>query len=419
MNVEIITVGDELLIGQVVDTNSAWMGKALNDIGFNVVRKTAVGDEEEAILQAISAARSRVSVVLMTGGLGPTKDDITMRTLCRYFDCGTRFSDEVYSNIERIFSYNGRTLNELTRNQAIVPDNCTVIQNRAGTAPCTWFERDNFVLVSLPGVPVEMKWLMTNEILPRLQKRFARDIFILHKSYLTTGFTESALAIHLTDFENNLPSEVKLAYLPQQGIIRLRLTAKCKQSSEAEAIIKTQGVKLEQLLDGHIIADEDKNIEVVAGERLRHLGATIATAESCTGGAIAAALTSIAGSSDYFKGSVVSYANSVKINVLGVNPDDLDKHGAVSREVVEQMAKGALKAIGSDFAIATSGVAGPGGGTAEKPVGTVWIAVAAKDNSVSSKMFTFGTVREQNIQRAVNMGFLFFLDFLQKIKCVK
>jgi len=419
MNVEIITVGDELLIGQVVDSNSAWMGKALNDIGFNVVRKTAVGDEEEAILQAISAARSRVSVVLMTGGLGPTKDDITMRTLCRYFDCGTRFSDEVYSNIERIFNYNGRTLNELTRNQAIVPDNCTVIQNRVGTAPCTWFERDNFVLVSLPGVPVEMKWLMTNEILPRLQKRFARDIFILHKSYLTTGFTESALAIHLTDFENNLPSEVKLAYLPQQGIIRLRLTAKCKQSSEAEAIIKTQGIKLEQLLDGHIIADEDKNIEVVVGERLRHLGATIATAESCTGGAIAAALTSIAGSSDYFKGGVVSYANSVKINVLGVNPDDLDKHGAVSREVVEQMAKGALKAIGSDFAIATSGIAGPGGGTAEKPVGTVWIAVAAKDNSVSSKMFTFGTVREQNIQRAVNMGFLFFLDFLQKIKCVK
>ncbi|MDR1779183.1 MAG: competence/damage-inducible protein A [Tannerella sp.] len=418
MNVEIITVGDELLIGQVVDSNSAWMGKALNDIGFNVVRKTAVGDEEEAILQAISAARSRVSVVLMTGGLGPTKDDITMRTLCRYFDCGTRFSDEVYSNIERIFNYNGRTLNELTRNQAIVPDNCTVIQNRVGTAPCTWFERDNFVLVSLPGVPVEMKWLMTNEILTRLQKRFARDIFILHKSYLTTGFTESALAIHLTDFENNLPSEVKLAYLPQQGIIRLRLTAKCKQSSEAEAIIKTQGIKLEQLLDGHIIADEDKNIEVVVGERLRHLGATIATAESCTGGAIAAALTSIAGSSDYFKGGVVSYSNSVKINVLGVNPDDLDKHGAVSREVVEQMAKGALKAIGSDFAIATSGIAGPGGGTAEKPVGTVWIAVAAKDNSVSSKMFTFGTVREQNIQRAVNMGFLFFLDFLQKIKCV-
>jgi len=412
MDIEIITIGDELLIGQVVDTNSSWMGKELNSIGFRVVRKTAVGDDADAIVRALNDARQRVRIVLMTGGLGPTNDDITTRTLCDYFGCGMHFSDEVFANIEQMFSRSGRTLNELTRNQAMVPDDCTVIQNRAGTAPCTWFERDGLTLVSMPGVPSEMKWLMTNEILPRLQKHFARDLFIRHQSYWVTGFTESALGIHLADFENNLPPQVKLAYLPQAGIIRLRLSVYCSSAVDADADILLSSRQLEDCLQGHILSGEDKNLEVIIGDRLRAKSATVATAESCTGGAIAAALTSVAGSSDYFIGSVIAYSNSVKKHVLGVSEVDLEKHGAVSREVVEQMAKGVMKLTGSNYAIATSGIAGPGGGTTDKPVGTVWIAIAGKDNTLISKQYTFGLIREQNIQRSVNMALLLLLDLL-------
>jgi nicotinamide-nucleotide amidase len=411
MDVEIITVGDELLIGQVVDTNSAWMGKALNDSNFRVTQKTAVGDDEDAITAAIDAAKKRAPVILLTGGLGPTKDDITLRTLCRYFECGMHFSEEVYANIEQIFERNKRAMNELTKIQAMVPDECTVIQNLAGTAPCTWFEREGLLLISMPGVPSEMKWLMANEVLPRLKKCFGQDIFIRHQSYWISGYTESALAIHLTDFEDSLPSFVKLAYLPQPGIVRLRLSAYCRQVEEVETVLMPLCRQLEERLQGSIFSDGDKNLEVIVGERLRKLGATVATAESCTGGAIAASLTSVAGSSDYFTGSVVAYANSVKQNVLGVADVDLEKYGAVSREVVEQMADGALKVLGSDFAIATSGIAGPGGGTAEKPVGTVWIAVAGKDKRMI-KSYRFGNMREQNIQRTVNMSLLLLLDIL-------
>jgi len=412
MDIEIITIGDELLIGQVVDTNSAWMGKMLNENNFRVIQKTTVGDDEDAITAAIDAAKKRASVLLLTGGLGPTKDDITLRTLCRYFECGMHFSEEVYANIEQIFERNKRVMNELTGNQAMVPDECTVIRNLAGTAPCTWFEREELLLISMPGVPSEMKWLMTNEVLPRLKKHFRQDLFIRHRSYWVSGYTESALAIHLTDFEDSLPSFVKLAYLPPLGIIRLRLSAYFRQEAEAETVLMPLCRQLEERLQGYIVSDEDENLEVIAGERLRKLGATVATAESCTGGAIAASLTSVAGSSDYFMGSVIAYANSVKQNILGVSVNDLEKYGAVSREVVEQMAVGALKVLGSDFVIATSGIAGPGGGTAEKPVGTIWIAVAGKDKQMISKGYQFGNIREQNIQRTVNMSLLQLLDIL-------
>ncbi|MDR0844092.1 MAG: competence/damage-inducible protein A [Tannerella sp.] len=411
MDVEIITIGDELLIGQVIDSNSAWIGKLLNDNGFRVVYKTTVGDDENDIISAIDAANNRVSVVLVTGGLGPTRDDITLRTLCRYFGCQLHFSEEVCAHIERMFHLSGREMNELTRNQAMVPDQCTVIQNEAGTAPCTWFERNGSVLVSMPGVPSEMKWLMTNEVLPRLKKTFGKDLYIQHQSFLVSDYTESALAIHLTDFENNLPPFVKLAYLPQLGMMRLRLSTYTRQREEAVQALAVLHRQLEELLGEHILADEDKNIEIIAGDRLRARGLTIGTAESCTGGAIAALLTSVAGSSDYYKGSVVSYSNSVKEKVLGVSADALRHYGAVSREVVEQMARGALQVLGCDCAIATSGIAGPGGGTPEKPVGTVWIAVANQDKTVSSE-YHFGAQRDQNIQRAVNRGLLMLLQFL-------
>jgi nicotinamide-nucleotide amidase len=413
MEVEIITIGDELLIGQVIDTNSAWMGKALNEYGFHVIRKTVIGDEEKDIVTAFDAARRRVPLVLVTGGLGPTKDDITLRTLCRYFDCQLHFSEDVYANIERLFGNQGRVMNELTRNQAMVPDQCTVIRNQAGTAPCTWFERDGFVLVSMPGVPSEMKWLMTGEVLPRLKKRFQQDLFIKHQSFLISGYQESALALHLADFEEQLPAFVKLAYLPQLGIIRLRLSAYAQQEADAEQAIAVLREQLKALLDGYILAEEDKNMETLIGERLRERGCTVGTAESCTGGSIAALLTSVAGSSDYFVGSVVAYANAVKQHVLGVSERDLQQHGAVSREVVEQMACGALGVLGCDYAIATSGIAGPGGGTPEKPVGTVWVAVAGKE-TVTSQCYRFGTVREQNIQRTVLMALLLLLDVLKK-----
>ncbi len=412
MTVEIITIGDELLIGQVVDTNSAWMAKILNDNGFQVVHKMTVGDDSGDIARAIDDARNRVSIVLVTGGLGPTKDDITLKTLCEYFDTSMCFSEEVYAHIERMFRERGYVMNELTRNQAMVPEKATVIRNDVGTAPCTWFERDGGILVSMPGVPYEMKWLMENEVVPRLKQKFHRDLYIRHQTCWVTGIPEAALAIRLTDFENNLPPFVKLAYLPQSGIIRLRLSAYSDDGKKAEETIAALQKQLEAILKGHIVAEEDKNIEVIVGERLRSSGLTVGTAESCTGGSIASLLTSVPGSSDYFLGSVVSYANKIKQQVLGVSGSDLETYGAVSRQVVEQMAKGALQVLGCDYSVSTSGVAGPGGGTPEKPVGTVWIAVANKE-TVISKEYRFTAIREQNIQRAVNTSLLMLLDLMK------
>ena len=415
MTVEIITIGDELLIGQVVDTNSAWMAKILNENGFKVVRKVTVGDESEDIVKAIDDARKKVSVVLITGGLGPTKDDITLKTLCKYFDSTLSFSEEVYANIEKLFNKNGHTINMLTRNQAMVPDKATVIQNAMGTAPCTWFERDGVVLVSMPGVPYEMKWLMENEIVPRLKKTFNRDLYIRHQTCMVTGYSESALALKLTDFENNMPEFVKLAYLPQMGIIRLRLSAYYEDENVAEETINALRAQLEDILEGNIIVEEDKSLEVLVGDYLRAKNLTVGTAESCTGGTVASRLTSVPGSSDYYLGSVVSYANKVKQNLLGVSDNDLEKYGAVSQQVVEQMAKGALNALRSDYAVSTSGIAGPGGGTSEKPVGTIWIAVANKEK-VISKEYRFAIVssRENNIQRAANFSLLMLLEELRK-----
>ena len=412
MTVEIITIGDELLIGQVIDTNSAWMARRLNDSGFQVVRKVSVGDEADDIIKAIDDARKRVSIVLITGGIGPTKDDITLKTLCKYFDCSLHFSEEVYANIENLFLKNGRIMNELTRNQAMVPDKAVIIQNAMGTAPCTWFHREEGIVVSMPGVPHEMKWLMSNEILPRLKERFHRDIYIKHHTCWVTGYSESALAIKLTDFENNMPPFVKLAYLPQPGIIRLRLSAYYEDEKTAEDAMQSLQKQLEEILTGSILAEDDKSIEALIGEKLRAKGQTVGTAESCTGGAISSLLTSVPGSSDYYVGSVISYANEVKQNLLQVSGEDLSQYGAVSQQVVEQMAQGAIKTLNCDYAISTSGIAGPSGGTPDKPVGTVWIAVANKDR-VISKEYLFTSQRELNIKRSVSTSLLMLLEFLQ------
>lgn len=413
MDVEIITIGDELLIGQVVDTNSAWMGQALGNEGFHVTRKVTVGDVEADMLSAFGEAMGRSSIVLVTGGIGPTKDDITKKTLCRFFGTELRFSEEVLANIEEMFRTTGKEMNPLTRNQAYVPENCTVIQNQAGTAPVTWFERDGKVLVSLPGVPYEMKWAMETEIIPRLKQKFRQDMYISHRTCWVSGYTESGLAMRLEKFEEELPPFITLAYLPTPGLIRLRLSAYYPDKATEDATMAEQAEKLRTLLKGNVLAEEDKPIEELVGEVLRKKKLTFGTAESCTGGKIAALITSVAGSSDYFVGGIVSYSNKVKHQVLDVSNLSLDTYGAVSRQVVEEMAAGAMKTLNCDCAVATSGIAGPGGGTPDKPVGTVWIAAAWKD-TVKSQVFHFGKNREQNIIRAAHMALLMLNDLLKE-----
>jgi nicotinamide-nucleotide amidase len=405
INVEIITIGDELLIGQVIDTNSAWMAQALNKIGFEVKNMVTVGDNEKDIEKAFDRALLRSSIVLVTGGIGPTKDDITKKILCKYFDCSLRFDGEVLKNMEELFARSGREINPLTYGQAYVPDASTVIQNKLGTAPATWFECDGKVLISMPGVPSEMKWLMENEILSRLKATFKQDLYILHKTYWVEGYTESALAMHLDEFEKDLPGNIHLAYLPDLGLIRLRLTGKDESEQALSEAMQAQTSKLRAAIGEKILTEEDKPIEFVLGKLLKQKSLTLGIAESCTGGNIAHTLTTVPGSSQYFNGAIVAYSNEVKTSLLKVNPSDLKQEGAVSETVVTQMVQGVQTALRTDCAIATSGIAGPDGGTAEKPVGTVYIAVAYKDKIISQK-FSFGFSREQIIQRATNTALL-------------
>jgi nicotinamide-nucleotide amidase len=411
--IEIITIGDELLIGQVIDTNSAWMAQELNKAGFDVQYKTMVGDNEKDILDAFENALSRTSAVLVTGGIGPTKDDITKHTLCQFFNTRLVFDEKTLETVTEVISGYKKALNDLTRNQAYVPENCTVIQNKMGTAPITWFEREGKILVSMPGVPYEMKWAMSREIIPRLKSFFPHTGAIQHQSFWVKNYSESMLAIYLDTFENDLPKNIKLAYLPTSGLIRLRLTGKYPEKEKLSVEMDKQRNKLIALLGEDILSEEDDALENILDQILKEKGLTLSLAESCTGGRLAGLFTAIPGCSQYFKGGVVSYSNEAKQNILGVNPADIEKQGAVSQEVVEQMALGAKKIFGADCAIATSGIAGPDGGTPEKPVGTVWIAVAYKDRLVSQK-FLFSKSRESNILRTCNTGIMLLLEMLGK-----
>ena len=407
MNIEIITIGDELLIGQVVDTNSAWMSKEMSGAGFDVVYITSIKDQYNAIYTAIEDGFGRADIILMTGGNGPTKDDITKNTLCEYFKDELVFDNEVLANIEGLFKDRNVTLNELTRNQALVPQKSTVIQNRVGTAPILWFEKNGKILVSMPGVPFEMRWAMKEEIMPRLTKQFQTKTFLKHVFY-TQGISESALAMDLNDFEEQLPNGFGLAYLPGGGIIRLRLSVK---GEEYAMEMEKQANNLKELLGDYLLAESEDTLQQLLGNTLKDKGMTISLAESCSGGYLAHLLTSIPGSSAYFKGGVVSYANSAKMNLLNVKQSTLDTHGAVSQQVVEEMAKGAIDAFGTDCAISVSGIAGPDGGTEEKPVGTVWICTICKD-SVVSKQYMFGKSRENNIRRSAVMA------IVQMLRCM-
>ena len=406
MKTAIITIGDEILIGQIVDTNSSWMADKLTNEGFEIQVKLAIGDDSQQIKDTITEVFKNVDVIITTGGLGPTKDDITKKTLCEYYGTELVFDEEVLANINQVVT-NFTALNELTRNQAYVPKDCTVIQNRVGTAPITWFERENKVLVSLPGVPYEMKYNIENEIIPRLRQRFKSEAYVC-KSLIVGGFTESALAIHIGDFENELPEGFGLAYLPSPGIMKLRLFVKGEsRRNELEDQVK----KLNGILGNAILAEKDIPLEKILGERLFEKELTLGTAESCTGGNIAHLVTSIAGSSQYFLGAIVSYANEVKEGVLFVTKSSLETYGAVSEEVVREMALGAQKQLKSDCVIAISGIAGPSGGTEDKPVGTAWVATLVKDKLITQK-YKLGTVRDVNITRASNLAMLQLLDMI-------
>ncbi|GCB36366.1 competence/damage-inducible protein A [Bacteroides faecalis] len=410
MFAEIITIGDELLIGQVIDTNSAWMGQELNKIGIEVLRIVSIRDRKEEIIEAIDSAMKRANIVLVTGGLGPTKDDITKQTLCEYFHTELVFNEDVYENIKRVLA--GKIpMNALNKSQAMVPKDCTVINNPVGSASVSWFERGDKVLVSMPGVPQEMTAVMKESVLSKLQERFQTDV-IIHQTFLVQHYPESVLAEKLEPWETALPECIKLAYLPKLGIIRLRLTGRGKDKARLVNILNREKVKLEEILGDDIFSEEDTPLEMIVGELLKKKKLTVSTAESCTGGSIAARLTSISGSSEYFNGGIVAYSNDVKMGLLHVSSETLAQHGAVSEETVIEMVKGAMKALKTDCAVATSGIAGPNGGTPEKPVGTVWIAAGYKNEIHTYKQET-NRGRAMNIERAGNNALLMLRDLLK------
>jgi len=398
--IELITIGDEILIGQIVDSNSAWMARELNKDGFRVVQITSVPDEREAILEAFSNAFERADAVLVTGGIGPTKDDITKQTLCEFFDTGLVFNEEMYQNVLTQLQRLGRpgAMNELNRCQAYVPAASTPIVNRVGTAPITWFERDGKILVSMPGVPHEMMRAMTGEILPRL-KRYFETPELLHRTLIVMGYGESQLAIFLEKWEDELPFFIKLAYLPQLGFIRLRLTGQHENKRLLYEVMKREVAQLQRLLGTAVFASEDVAPDAWIGQLLKQRKLTLTTAESCTGGNLAHLLTLHPGSSLFFKGGVVAYSDEVKERVLGVVGEDIARYGAVSQPVVEQMAQQVRQVLRADIGVATSGIAGPDGGTPDKPVGMVWIAASDGARTIS-RMFQFGNFRERNIERA-------------------
>ncbi|MFM2307350.1 MAG: hypothetical protein RLZZ367_2019 [Bacteroidota bacterium] len=414
MKATVITIGDEILIGQIVDTNSAWIGQQFSAIGVKLHEVISVGDEAAQIVSALDRAAETSQIILMTGGLGPTKDDITKKTLVEYFDTELELNEEVWEKMKVIFEKRGLRVLELNRSQAMIPKASIMLPNMRGTAQGMWFERDGVVFVSMPGVPHEMKHLMETQVLPRLKEKFSFPK-IVHATVMTAGAGESVVANLLTDFENNLPEHVKLAYLPDLGLLKLRLTGR----GDTDAIkqeVEEQKQKLIATLGDLFYTEGEDKLEQVLGKTLTARNETVSCAESCTGGYISHLFTSVAGSSKYFEGSIISYSYAVKENLLGVKNETLQKHGAVSEECVREMVQGLLKVTGTTYGIAVSGIAGPGGATDDKPVGTVWIAVASADNVVVRR-FQFFPSRMENIRvfsnAAMNMLRLFIAGKLK------
>lgn len=395
MKGEIIAVGDELLTGQTIDTNSAWIAAEMNRIGIEITGISAIPDMADRITGALEKATRRSQLILITGGLGPTSDDITKQTLCAFFDTRLVSDSEVLENIRRLLGRRGVSVNENNLAQSYVPENCTVLMNGVGTAPGMWFEKEGSVIVSMPGVPYEMKYIISEHVIPRLYKRGLMPE-IAHSHIMTYGMPEAQLAEKLSGFESGLPEGVKLAYLPSSGVIKLRLTA--RGGNSAGELLKLQVDKLREIIPDLIFAEYESSLEETIGKELSVRNMTLSVAESCTGGNIARLITSVPGSSVYFPGGVVAYSNEIKTSVLGVGKDTLARHGAVSRECACEMAVGIRRLTGSSVGVATTGIAGPGGGSPEKPVGTVCIAVSTDSGTVSDQ-FIFGTDRNINIRR--------------------
>ena len=404
MKAAIVTIGDEILIGQIQDTNSTFMAKALDKIGFSVVEMLTISDDKQAILSMLSAFQNKVDVVLITGGLGPTKDDITKKTFCDFFNDSLVQNDAVLAHVsELIEGIYKRPITQLNKDQALVPSKAEVLFNKMGTAPGMWLKNENTVFVAMPGVPYEMKYLVNEEVIPRLVKEYNRP-FIVHKTIMTYGVGESILAEQIEDWENNLPSFVKLAYLPSPGRVRLRMSAKGTNEQELHNALNNLTQSLQLLISDAIVGlDEDEAVEVIVGRLLKQKGKTISTAESCTGGKIAHLFTSVEGASAYFKGSIIPYETQMKTKLLTVSTSNIEKYSVVSSEVAKEMAQNCKQLFNSDYAIATTGNAGPTKGDSPAEVGTVFIGIATP-NGVFVEEFNFGQPREKVVDRAVNKG---------------
>ena len=398
MKAEIINIGDELLIGQVINSNASWLGEQLNKIGVEVKQISVISDQHYQILETLKDAEKRADIILITGGLGPTKDDITKQTLCDFFNTKLIFHQPTYEDVEKLFHSRELKVKEINRRQAEIPENCIPIRNTNGTAPGMWFEKDGKIIVSMPGVPYEMKPMITDFVIPKLVRQFDTHI-IYHKTILTQGMGESSITEIINDWENNLPANFKLAYLPQPGIVRLRLTATGDNLIMIREEVKNQVQELQRIIPDLIFGYDNDKLEEIIGRLMKDKGLSLATAESCTGGYIAHLITSVPGSSVYFTGSVIAYSNKIKETVLGVKEETLKQYGAVSKQTVVEMAEGIKKLYGTDYAIAVSGIAGPEGGTPQKPVGTTWIAISSSHKTHAQK-FLFGEHRGRNIRKA-------------------
>ena len=411
MKSTIITIGDEILIGQILDTNSRYISQALNRIGVVVAERTSIGDNATQIVETLDRALAATDIVIITGGLGPTKDDITKHTLAKYFDSELIYNETVGEAVEKLLAARGIAFTELNRGQAMVPRCCTVLHNYHGTAPGMWFEKDGKVVISLPGVPFEMVHLIDDSVIPMLRSRFDLKA-IVHKTMITSGIAESILAERIAQWEDNLPQVLHLAYLPAPNIVRLRLSAYEVDGESVEKLIDEQFSKLQKIIPEAVVGFEDASVEQLVHNILIERGESLSVAESCTGGAIASKFTAMAGASAYFMAGVVSYSNESKRDILSVNMDDIIHYGAVSETVAVQMAEGAKRIGQSHYAISTTGIAGPTGGSAEKPVGTVWIGIATPTRSFAV-LKNCGTDRSQIIQRATAYAIRLLLDELK------
>jgi nicotinamide-nucleotide amidase len=415
MKAAIVTIGDEILIGQIIDTNSSYIAKALDKIGIATHEMLSISDDKQHILDTFHSLQNKVEVVIVTGGLGPTKDDITKKTFCDYFQDSLVENEAVLAHVKSIIEgFYKRPITQINREQALVPTKAKVLFNQVGTAPGMWMEKENTVFISLPGVPYEMKYLIDNEVIPNLVQKFERP-YIVHQTIMTYGRGESMIAEQIEEWENNLPHFIKLAYLPSPGKVRLRLTARGANEELLKNEIKQQVEKLDLLIHDIIVGyNEDDPIEVVLGRLLTENKLTISTAESCTGGKIASTLSAIPGASNYFKGSVVSYATEAKINVLGIDNEVVEKYGVVSAEVATEMVKSVQQILNSDYAIATTGNAGPTKGDVQADLGIVYIAIATP-NAVFVEEFNFGQPREKVVDRAVSKALeLIYKEILKK-----